>query len=168
MTVSREAYLDLVQENDRLREELGVQAAANAEEVKRLESERDDIAYRVEHPEFAHLHYDGCPYKPWADKPSWDTPEDVPACTCGEAAKGAYWKGQHLLERGYHQMTKNELAECRKDILTLQSRLLAMERIIMHVRIACDDDADKWLEHRERLEALVAALDALPKETLDE
>ena len=25
-----------------------------------------DAAFKVEHPELAHLHYDGCPLKPWA------------------------------------------------------------------------------------------------------
>ena len=81
-------------------------------DLARLQKERDDIAYRVEHPEKAHLHYEGCPYQPWADKPRWEEPEDIPECTCGEAAKGAYWKGQHLLERGHHEMTKADLRAC--------------------------------------------------------
>ena len=33
----------------------------------------------VDDPHSMHLHYDGCPYKPFADLPRWDTPDDAPA-----------------------------------------------------------------------------------------
>ena len=38
MTVSREAYFDLVKENDRLREELDAQAAAHSKDILTLQS----------------------------------------------------------------------------------------------------------------------------------
>lgn len=90
-------------------------AALDAERTRAvaMERERDHIAFCVEHPEQAHLHYDGCPYKPWADKLDSEIPDDAPECTCGEAKKGAYWKGQLLLERGYHTLTKQRAEAMR-------------------------------------------------------
>jgi hypothetical protein len=36
----------------------------------------------------------------------------------------------------------------------------AAQKLSTSVRVACDDDADKWLEHRERLEDVVEECDA--------
>lgn len=72
-----------------------------------------EYALTVNDPRAAHLHYDGCPYKPFAALPDWETPEDVPACTCAEEHKAAYWKGQFVLERGYKKLAEGESARMR-------------------------------------------------------
>lgn len=59
----------------------------------------DTYAAMVDDPHQAHLHYDGCPYQPFAEMPRWEIPDDPPACTCAETHKAAYWKGQFVLER---------------------------------------------------------------------
>jgi len=41
----------------------------------------------------------------------------------------------------------------------LRADLERAQAIITHVRVACDDDTDNWLEHRERLETLLEKYD---------
>lgn len=72
---------------------------AAEERALRAEADLDTWVRRVDEPGTMHLHYDACPYKPWADKPRWETPNDAPECTCPEQHKAAYWKGQWMLER---------------------------------------------------------------------
>jgi hypothetical protein len=79
------------------------------EENAKLRSDLRVWVERVDDPARAHLHYDGCPYKPWADKPDWETPDDRPACTCAHVHKAAYWKGQLVLERGKASMIAQAL-----------------------------------------------------------
>lgn len=95
-------------------------------------------ARTVDNPHRAHLHYDGCPFKPFADLASWEQPESTPACTCAEAHLGAYWKGQHLLERGYHDLTKKKL----RDVITAALEANGDEREIILER-ALDPPSDK-------------------------
>lgn len=69
----------------------------------------ESYALTVDDPKSAHLHYDGCPYKTFSTLPDWEIPDDPPECTCAEVHKGAYWKGQMVLERGAHAITRNAL-----------------------------------------------------------
>ena len=72
-------------------------AAANLDAYARQQVER--YALTVDDPTSMHLHYDGCPFKSYADKCDVDIPDPRPECTCAEAHKAAYWKGQWSLEQ---------------------------------------------------------------------
>lgn len=107
-----------------------------------VEGAVNEIAFRVEHPELAHLHYDGCPFKPWADKRDDDIPDPRPDCTCGGAAKGAYWKGQHLLERGYKTLVEQErdvLLERVKELKARVTTLTTLEQWLIKAFKKADD-----------------------------
>jgi hypothetical protein len=60
-----------------------------------------DYARTVDDPARMHLHYDGCPFKPYAAMSKYDEgyPDPRPECTCAAAHMAAYWKGQWMLER---------------------------------------------------------------------
>jgi hypothetical protein len=68
-------------------------------ENERLRRDLDTWVYRVDDPGTMHLHYDGCPFKPYADRFETDIPDPRPECTCARAHMAAYWKGQWMLER---------------------------------------------------------------------
>ncbi len=89
----------------------GIPTVSNLAAFAEAEARVERYAQTVDDPQRAHLHYDGCPFKPWADKDDGDMPNPRPECTCAKAHLGAYWKGQHLLEHGYHEMTRRRLAE---------------------------------------------------------
>jgi len=79
------------------------EALARGERERAAQRELDDWINTVplEKSRLA-LHYDGCPFKPYADMSDHDpaSPETPPACTCGERHKGAYWKARWLLDVG--------------------------------------------------------------------
>ena len=128
-------------------------------EVAQLERERDEIAYRVEHPESAHLHYSDCPYKPWAEVPHDPDDLPIPECTCGEREKAAYWKGQYIMERGYHTLTKQKLTAATERIGALQRALVEADTLIRPISIK---RYAAWQAWRGRYDALLAeALDAI-------
>ena len=78
-----------------------------------LEAALEVYVAAVEDPHRAHLHYDGCPYKPFAALMAIDVPENVPACTCAETHQAAYWKGQFVLERSAGRLAVRAALEAR-------------------------------------------------------
>ena len=72
-------------------------------------------ALRVDDPRSMHLHYDGCPFKPYADKFDVDIPEPRPPCTCAEAHKAAYWKGQWSLEQSAGRLRTRQQVEAFRE-----------------------------------------------------
>lgn len=90
-------------------------AAALAEARERAV---ERYAFTVDDPRRAHLHYDDCPFKPYAAARADDIPDPRPVCTCAETHKAAYWKGQLILERGYLTLAQRERDEAlRKSAL---------------------------------------------------
>jgi hypothetical protein len=80
--------------------------AAQASAVERYAKTVDD-------PARMHLHYDGCPFKPFADMRRDEIPDPRPECTCAEAHMAAYWKGQWMLEHG---QAKLDVASAREAV----------------------------------------------------
>ena len=78
-------------------------------EIRRLREDLKLLTNRNE-PEPHALHYDECPYKPFADLASWEEPENPPTCTCSEAHKGAYWKARWMLTKGWRHIAERDLA----------------------------------------------------------
>ena len=111
-------------------------------------------ALTVDDPASMHLHYDGCPFKPYADKFDVDIPEPRPECTCAEAHKAAYWKGQWSLEQAAgHLKARQEVA-------------VALERAAQIVdQWACSTTCDSTgapCEHIRVAVTMAAAIRALP------
>ena len=69
----------------------------------------------VDDPASMHLHYDGCPFAPYAHTPHADIPDPRPDCTCAEAHKGAYWKGQWMLERTAKELEIRQRVEAFRE-----------------------------------------------------
>ena len=74
-------------------------------------------------PEPHALHYDECPYKPFADLPSWETPDDAPNCTCSELHKGAYWKARWMLSNGWRQLAEKLAERAEVEVARLHASL---------------------------------------------
>ena len=88
-------------------------------ECDRLQRDLDMLTDRNE-PEPGALHYDGCPYKPFADLLSWDEPENPPECTCSTRHKAAYWKARSMLSKGMHELAANERDRLREQVWHLR------------------------------------------------
>jgi hypothetical protein len=113
-----------------------------------------DYARTVDDPRRAHLHYDGCPYKPFADLPRWETPDDAPACTCAEAHKAAYWKGQCVLERSN---TALRVAEERERRAELRNAAAIVESVLREYAEVRREDVPRALNLAGYLAAAIRA-----------
>ena len=82
---------------------------------ERMEHEIDALTDR-NHPEPGALHYDECPYKPFADLPSWEETKDATICTCSMRHKAAYWKARTMIASGYRQIAEKERDALRAEL----------------------------------------------------
>lgn len=90
----------------------------NKEVSKEREKSRQQVeryALTVDNPAAMHLHYDGCPFKPYANKFDVDIPDPRPLCTCAEAHKAAYWKGQWSLEQSSGRLKTRQQVEAFRE-----------------------------------------------------
>lgn len=97
--------------------------AALQEENARLRADLTALLDRTE-PEPGALHYNECPYKPYADLPSWDTPEDAPDCTCSMLHKATYWKSRWMLSNGAREVAEARVAALTEECERLRGALV--------------------------------------------
>lgn len=85
--------------------ELRAEAETLRSQLEKAKSERVKL-YSV----LKELHETTCPYKPFATVASFDTPEDVPACTCSNQKKARYWAVEDFLHRAEIEVLKEHLS----------------------------------------------------------
>jgi hypothetical protein len=156
---------------------LRAELAVALDRAERAERDLDAWVRCVDDPRAASaLHYDGCPYEPYAAMPSHDEPEDAPACTCPERHKGAYWKARLMLEMAQWRREREEetgkLEESRRELVRLTSMRdrLAIERAhlraaLEQIRGLTDDPESPWpvlIDVHEIAEAALGAPTATP------
>ena len=120
-------------------------------------------ALTVDDPASMHLHYDGCPFKPYADKFDVDIPDPRPECTCAEAHKAAYWKGQWSLEQAAGRLkTRQQVEAFRERVENYDWPTLIRGATQMHAKeVICKHGAKKDYAAHEAME-IAAAIRALP------